>query len=360
MSTVLGILGIADTDRKRLQTVGERTVYDALQQVLGDHNDEMEQMEEVFIQGETEDYSIRYRLPGNGYLQKDYSGGGEANAHSRQAAGYWDVGLPLEQWGDAVNATRVAFAYMSVQEFSLHIDTVMEADKNTMRREILVALFRNTQRTFQDPIHGAINVEPLANNDSVLYPPVIGTTSEAQRQRYNVSGYIAADIDDTNNPYRTIVQRMEADFGKVTGGSNIATFINSAQVAVTEDLTDFVAVESNFVISGDNITLPTGLPERTPGRVIGHTNGTWVIEWDWVPANYMFSEHLGAPKPLLKRVDPADTGLPRGLSLVAEDEVNPIQNSEWNNRYGVGVANRLNGHIMQFKASGSYDIPTVG
>ena len=46
-------------------------------------------------------------------------------------------------------------------------------------------------------------------------------------------------------------------------------------------------------------------------RVIGRVNGVWVVEWRFVPANYILAIHLDAPKPLMQRVDPADTLSPR-------------------------------------------------
>lgn len=359
MSTILGILDLNDNERVFINTIGQSVVYDALMQVLGDHNMDMDAMVSVFVERTTTDHTIRYKLPGNGYLQERFSGGGETTPRLRKVTGSWDVAFPLRDFGDSVGGDDVALAYMSAQDFDLHVQGVLRADVNTMRDRILGRVFVDDNTTFVDPIYGSLTIRALANQDGTLYPPVIGTVSEAERQRYVISGYTAASIDDTNNPYRTIVQALEGDFGKRTGNSNVVTFINSAQVAVTEDLTDFIPVPDNFVIVGDNVTTPTNLPANLPGRVIGRSNGTWIVEWDWIPANYMLALHLEAPKPLYQRVDEEGTGLPTGLALVGQNDLYPLQDTTWRRRYGIGTANRLNGYVIQFKASGTYDIPAA-
>ena len=69
--------------------------------------------------------------------------------------------------------------------------------------------------------------------------------------------------------------------------------------------------------------------------------------------------HLDAPKPIMQRVDPADTGLPRGLALVARDENYPFTSSFYSHRFGFGVGNRLNGVVMELGTGGSYTVPTA-
>jgi hypothetical protein len=77
-----------------------------------------------------------------------------------------------------------------------------------------------------------------------------------------------------------------------------------------------------------------------------------------VPATYGIALHLDAPKPLKRRVDPASTGLGRGLQLVSSNEEFPLQGATYRNRYGFGVGNRLNGVVMEIAAGGGYTVPT--
>jgi hypothetical protein len=223
---------------------------------------------------------------------------------------------------------------------------------------MLKAIFNNTQRAFSDEIWGSINVEPLANGDSVVYPPVLGSESEATESHYAGTNYTSANISDTNNPYLTARNELEEHFGAPTGGSNVAAFINPAQVAKTQALAAFTELPEVYIRVGDDTAVPVGMPSNVPGRIIGRASGVWVVEWRWIPADYMVALHLDAPKPLLKRVDPPETGLGTGLQLVAKDEDYPLESSTYRNRFGFGCGNRLSGLVYQFVASTSYSIPS--
>lgn len=355
MSGIFGALGLNDTDRVFVSTLGQRVVYDAVNQVLGDHNADLDAALSVFVDQTTADYKIRYKLPGGGRLQRI---GSQSVPGAVKAYGSWDVAFPLEEWGASIAYDRVSFAYMTVQELDRHLDTVMIQDRNTVRYEVLKALFNNAQDTFVDPLWGSLSIEPLANNDSVVYPPVLGSETEAADMHYLESGYAASAISDTNNPFPTIRAELEEHFGTQTGGSNIVAWINNAQTAKVQALTDFDEVPDRFVRPGDDRDVPNGLPANTPGIIIGRVSGVWVAEWRWMPANYITAIHLDAPKPLYRRVDPADTNLPGGLTLVAESDTYPFTQSHYSHRFGFGAANRLNGVVFELGTGGTYTVPS--
>lgn len=354
MSGIFGLLGVDDSERVFVSTLGQEVVYDAINELVRRFNAEQAKMLSTFVERDITAFKMRYKLPGGGRLQKM---SGEAPSAEVRAYGGWDVAFPLEQFGAAVGGSRVRLAYMTVQDLNRHLQTVFIKDMNTVRFEILRRLFNNTQRSFEDELHGTLDVEPLANGDTVVYPPVIGSESEATEDHYYFTGYVESAISDTNNPYETMAAELEEHFGKPLGGSNIVAFINTSAEAETEALTGFVAVPDRFVTPGDDTAVPRALPASTPGRIIGRVSGCWVSVWDWIPSNYILGIHLGAPKPLMIRHDPADTGLPRGLALVAKDERYPLQTSNWEHRFGVGVGNRLGGAFLQFHAT-AFSIPT--
>jgi len=238
------------------------------------------------------------------------------------------------------------------------LETVALQNINTIRWELLHRMLDNVQLSFTDPIHGAITVEPLANGDTVVYPPVLGSNSEATEDHYLEANYLSAAISDANNPLVTSREDLEHHFGIEVGNSNVFSFINTAQVSVIEDLTDFNPITDKFIQASMLAERPQGWPTSVPGRAIGRSNGVWVMEWPWMPANYIFTIHADAPKPLKKRVDPADTGLPRGLALIASDEKFPFQSSQFRHRFGFGAANRLNGVVMELGTGGTYTVPT--
>ncbi len=354
MSSIFAALGIEDTDRSFVNVIGQSVVYEATQQVLADHNAELAAAYAIFVQEETEDFKQRYKLPGGGYLERR---GGLAKSGAARAYGKWDVAYPLEDFGRNLAASDVALAYMTMQELDLHLDSIFIQNVNTVRHELLAALLNNTQGTFDDPVNGSLSIEPLANGDAVVYPPVLGSTTEAIEDHYLESGYLAANISDTNSPFPTIRDDLTHHFGISTGGEEIVAFINTAQRAKVEDLIDFNEVPASAVRPGAQTAVPTGWPQ-VPGRVLGHCSGCWVAEWPWIPADYIVAVYVTAPAPLKMRVDPADTGLPRGLSLIVEDETYPLQYSRYRHRFGFGAGNRLNGVVMELGTGGTYTVPT--
>lgn len=354
MAGIFGILGLSDTERAFANTVGQQVVYDGIVRLLEQYNAELNAALAVFVEEETENFKERYKLPGGGRLQRR---GGYAPSAAVKAYGGYDVAYPLEDFGAQLADNDVAMAYMTIQDIQRHLDTIFIQNTNTVRFEMLKALLNNAQDTFVDPLHGSLSIEPLANGDSNTYPPVLGSESEATENHYLESSYAASAISDTNNPYVTVRDELEEHFGAAQGGSNIVAFINNAEVPETEDLTDFDPLNDRFVIPGTQTAQLTGLP-ALPGRIIGRTNGVWVSEWRWVPANYLIAVHLDAPAPLKRRVDPADTGLARGLTLVARDEAYPLESAHYRNRFGMGCGNRLSAVVLEFGTGGTYSIPS--
>ncbi len=357
MAGIFSVLGISDTERVMVQTVGQRVVYDAVQQVLQEYNDGLSKALGVFVGESTSDYKLRYKLPGGGRLQRR---GGQAPSGAVKAYGSWDVAFPLEDFGAQVAGDRVSMAYMTLKDLQNHLDSVMIRDINTMRFEILKALLNNVQDTFTDPLYGSLSIEPLANGDTVVYPPVLGAEDEATDDHYLESGYAYTAITDTNNPLVTMRNELEEHFGAPTGGSNIVVFINNEETPYIEALSSFDAVTDRFIRAGEDTDEPIGLPFDLPGKILGRCDGVWVVEWRYIPAKYMVGIHLDAPAPLIQRVDPEDTGLPRGLALVSEsgDANYPFTQSQFVHRFGFGAGNRLNGVVMELGSGGSYGIPT--
>ena len=357
MSGIYGALGINDTDRVFLSTLGQRVVYDAVRATLDKFNADLAATVAVFVDETTSDHKLRYKLAGGGRLQER---GGRAQTAVTKATGQWDVAFPLKEYGTAVGWSRTDYAYMTAQDLNRHLDTVQIQGVNTVRFEILKALLNNAQRTFADQMWGNLSIEPLANGDSVTYPPVLGSESEATDNHYLESGYAAASISDTNNPFVTIKDELEEHFGTQANGSDIVVFFNQAQTAKVEALTAFDPVNDRYVTPGSQTAVPTNLPGGLPGVVRGRVSDVWAVEWRWMPAGYMLAINLapGIPKPLMQRIDPIYTGLGTGLKLVATNDDYPFTESSYEHRFGFGCGNRLNGVVMEFGTGGTYTIPS--
>jgi hypothetical protein len=356
MSGIFGALNLNDTDRVWTATQGQAVIYDAAREYIDRVNADLMQAMSVFVSRTTSDHTFRFKLPGGGYLQRR---GSQSRPGAVKAYGSWDVAFPLEDFGAQLSGNDVDMAYMTVAELDRHIQTVVAQNVNTVRYELLKRLFKNTATTFVDPLWGSLSVQPLANGDAVVYPPVLGSDSEATDNHYLQSGYAATAISDTNNPYATIVEELAEHFGAPAGGDDIAVFINPAETPETRALSGFVSVADAGIQYGQDADLAvmrTGMPGKLLGRM---EDLCWVVEWRYIPAGYQLGIHLGAEPPLIRRIDPADTGLGDGLQLVAEDEEHPFQSSFWRHRFGFGAGNRLNGVVMELGTDGSYGIPTA-
>jgi hypothetical protein len=355
---IFGALGLPDTDYAFVNTIGQAIVYDATLQVLGDHNADLAASEAVFVEGTTWDHTIKYKLPSEGFLQRKTA---RSEPALTKPNGGWTCSFTLEEFGAGVGWDRVSLAYATMGQFNLVLEGVKRKDRNTRRQEMLRALFNNANRVFFDENFPTLSISPLANGDSVVYPPVIGSQTEATANNYLVSGYAPSAISDANDPIPVLVNQLEQYLGTPTGGSKIAVFCNNEETPFLKGLTNFDAVPNRFVAYGENVSLvprdryPAGLP----GRILGETDSALIVEWRWVPAGYLLAVHLDAPSPLRRRIDPPAVGLGEGLTLTTVDHTRPIEHSTWTNRFGYGCANRLNGCVMQLTTNASYTPPAL-
>ena len=358
MANLFGALNLEDTDLVYNATVGQRAIYDVATAYVAQQNAALDAILGVFVERTTSDHKLKYKLPGGGKLQRGSFAPRSVPA-AVKATGEWGVAWPIADYGAAIAGDRVTLAYMTAAELSRHIDTVVIQNVNTVRFEMLYALFQNVSRSFDDPLWDTLTVQPLANGDATVYPPVMGSETEATADHYIESGYAASAISDTNDPIVTIINKLEDQFGSVTGGSDLIVFINNAQTGKISGLTGFVPYYDRNIIPGTQSATVTGAP-NVPGKTLGRpTSGAWTVEWRWIPANYMLGINMSAPPPLIKRIDPPATGLANGLALVAEEYEHPFKTSYWSHRFGFGAGNRLNGVVVELGTGGTYTIPTA-
>lgn len=366
MSGIFGHLNISDSDRVFNTTVGQEVIWDAAQQYVARVNAEISAQMSMFVERTTDAFKYRYRLPGGGYLQRRNSDG---SYQTVKAVGAWDIALPLRDVGAQVGGNDVDMAYMTVQELDNHISTVTIQNVNTVRFEMLYALFNSAEKTFVDDLHGSLLVEPLANGDAVVYPPKMGSSTEATDNHYLEAGYVYTAIDATHNPIPTMKEELEEHFGVAVGGSEIIVFVPPVVTPYLRALgaTHWTEVGDPRINYGTGTNLAQMLGGTYPGTLVGRCDGCWIVEWRWLPTDavpYLLGIHPGQPRPLLRRVDPADTGLGTDLQLIArynkaEGESFPFQGAFWRHRFGFGVGNRLNGVIMELASGGSYTVPTA-
>ena len=348
MSAIFGILGVADTEAAFLINMGQGLVFDAINEVLGYHQEDVQAATSLFVEGDTELFTQRWMAPGSGMLTP-VGQDPRAPGPAVQRYGHWDVSYQLTEWSESLSFTRAGLAYMTLQELNAQLDTIMERSMARDRQRMLIALFEDTNLAWTDIKHGGLTIRRLANTDGALYPPLPGSAAEAQDDHYIDAAYNVAGIADATTPTVDLRNEIIEHFGgRNSGGERILYLHGDDQTAYIEGLTDYAQVPDFGKEYGDDTDLAK-LLAGVPGRLHGRTNGVWVSEWAWIPDEYGLAVHLDYP-PLMRRVDTAASGMPRGLSLVARDRDHPLESAYYSERYGYGVGNRLSAACMEINA----------
>ena len=351
--TIAGILGIENSETTFVNTVGQVAVYDAVTEYASRLSEDLLRISNLFVQGVTENHKWRYYLPGDGELLTQ---GGMARAAERKIGGSYDVALPIFQWGDALGNSFIDVAYMSIADIDRQVAAIRDRARRTMRRQILSALLDNVTYTFDDKKQGTLTIKPLANNDTDLYPPVVGSDVSATANHYAETGYAVAAISDANNPVKTV---SDALYGRYEGQTvDMLAFVAANVAPYVEGLTEFEPITDPRIQKGANADNLINIPASIPGKVLGRINETWVVRWSDLPSNYVVGINPNGEKPLQMRVDPAYTNLPRNLTLIKQSDEFPLEKSEWMWRFGMGVTNRLNGYVLEVANGGGYTVPT--
>jgi len=172
MASIFGHLNLNDSEYVFEAVEGQEVIYETATEYLARINAELAAATGIFVEAQVDIFKERYKLPGSGYLSRRNVAG---RYPAVKATGYWDVAFPLEDFGAQSVGDDVSMAYMTIRDLELHLQTVVTQSVNTDRFELLKALFNNAQDTFVDPLHGSLSIEPMANGDAVVYPPVLGS-----------------------------------------------------------------------------------------------------------------------------------------------------------------------------------------
>jgi hypothetical protein len=352
--SIAGILGLEDSSATLVNVVGQQLVYDAVQEFTQRLAAELNLVTGLFVEKQTTDHQFRYYMHGTRELQRQ--GGMGRPGEQKHKRPYYDVALPIFQWGDALGGDFISMAYMTIADVDAQMVEITNAARSTLRKEILSALFNNTSLAFTDPIKGALTVQPLANQDGTMYAPVPGSEDLAEIQNYAESGYLVSAISDTNDPIKAIADKLLARYPEEVDGLVFCATDVAAKVQAV--LTDFYKIDDPRIDKGGLADRLTGIPGTVPGKIIGRVDNMWVSHWAELPTTYCFGICPSAEKPLQQRVDLPGTGLPATLTLMKQSDLYPLEKSEWMWRFGMGCVNRLNGYALEVAAGGSYTVPT--
>lgn len=354
---VFGALGIEDDDEILINQYGQDVIFEATTDIVNKHNAEIALYERMFIEGDVVKPKLLYMMATGGELEKITN---LTQPKAVKTGYHLDVAFPLEEWGVKLGGDRVALAYLSARAYGRNLMAILDGDKRRRRLEIFRALFNNAPAPFFDERFGTLNIKPLANGDTQLYPPTVEADDPATENNYMVSGFAAGAISDANDPFEPAIEKLESHFGLTATGSPIAVFMNVAQVATTRLMTRFIAPEFRYERLATTITRSdmASFPTDLPGTLLGTYDGrAGLFRWDRIPAGYLMFLHMEAPAPLMRRVDDPRSGFGPGLRLVQERADEPLRDAWWSHRFGLAVGNRLSVVIMYLATGNTYVVP---
>lgn len=352
MSANFGILQRSDlmTQGLLLKDVGEERLWAYLDYQLTAYNAVMEELTSL-LTFSTEKPIARYGAGGTLVMLT-------ADEFSRPDAqklgpGY-SLGFPLRQFQVGLGWTREYFRRRTAKEWQEHIDAMTAADEQMIIDAIRGGIFFPTNSTFVDFDFGNLGVKALLNADSTFIPTYNGVT-------FNPATHTHYTISANTSPTLANLQALKLNVTEHGHRGNLVLYINEAQQPAIEALTGYVAKQQIGIVNPLGSFAVVADSQNGIGRILEME----VRVRNWVPAAYMFCfNEYGAnspQNPLARRLSPfpEDNTLRLVATTTLADKF-PLQAEYAERWYGIGAYNRSNGAVMQIKASGSYDAPTLG
>lgn len=289
----------------------------------------------------------------------------------------WNMGFPLKYHDLASRFTFRFLGRVPASQLRAINNTALEADQWLVYKTILTRVFDN--RTFQATLEDTgtvVNTYPFFNGDQTALPAVPPTwksyTHLNTHTHYLVSNGATVDSGDLDEMWLHIYHH-----GYTQAGASIILLVNRTQANTirsfrvsTGSMYDFIpatvrdGVPVRFILDGQIIGGQpgddSGLGGVFPG-FIGTYGPITVVEEDLIPAGYMFMFASGGRfadrNPVGLREHP--NAALRGLKLIPQFERYPLRESFYHHALGAGVRHMAAGVVMQVKASGSYEIPSL-
>ncbi len=340
-----GFINLESQAADRVTTVGERTIWEAIRESAAEYSRGVNALLASFAR-RTTDFQIQFNLPGVGTLQPLDEHG---NPLPVRELGHYTVGFPIQGAGTAWGTNRITRARMTVEEADRQTLEAMKKDSDWMRRHLLAAIFDNVAWTFDDPDHGNLTIEPLANSDTVTYVR-IGGTSAIDEHYLAQAGAIA----DATNPFPTMYAEL-MEHPSNTGP--IVAYIPTANVAAVQGLTNFIPVGDPDVILGAATDRLAGVIDRGLGdEVLGKVDNVWCIEWRVLPDDYLIAHAQGAgPFAAMREYDAPEL---QGFFPETHSSDGNLQELRMLRYCGFGIENRI-AALVQRVGNGAYAIPAA-
>jgi hypothetical protein len=340
-----GFHRLADLRDRRITEVGVNLIEDAVRQSIEEHNRNLNQMVQAFVRN-TQEYKQVYSTPQNARLQLLDEDG---RAQKIKAAARYEVGFPLRHYGIAWGANWVTRIKMTVGQANDAVALLTDADKRTVRDDILISLFGNTNYTFDDKERGDLAVKALANGDGTNYSVLTGADVGSDDTHYKGQTGASITLATYQDIYSELTEHPE-------NGDEVTVFVPTNQRAATEQLAGFLAISDPNVQLGSGASQLVGTDNLSgPGELFGYVGKCFVREWRQLPSDYVVAISNSGEKPLAMREDPE--GELRGFRPAAERSDYPYWENQYIHRLGFGAWNRVGAVVYRIN-NAAYAVPT--
>lgn len=293
------------------------------------------------------------------------------------------AGLPIETFMMGYDLRhydkRNAFTWMFLADAdarqieAIH-NAILWADKRLVFRKVMEALFDN--RTRRANIRNqAYNVYPLYNGDNEIAPPRFkNNTFDTDHNHYVISANSVVDSGDLEDLHELIAEHGYSP----QAGTAFLLLANKTETDTFRTFRRGVVNNNGATAAYDFIPSPTqpammlpnaeGLLGNQPapqfgGLAVIGSYGFWnIVEEEYIPPGYLLGIgyggrfNLGNPVGLRQHANPQMQGL---RILAGNYQRYPLIDGFYARSFGTGVRQRGGAAIMQIKASGTYDIPSV-
>ena len=256
----------------------------------------------------------------------------------------------------AYGVTKLFMETKTVGDLEQVVTMATDADVRDRLKTIRATLFNPTNNlTYKDRFVDNITLplRALVNADSAYIPPdQFGNTFDSSTHTHylGTSSFVAADLTALQN---TVIEHYAS--------GQLRTYINRAQEAAVRAFSGFYPYYDARITPSVNQDVANAVTLNQfdiYNRPIGVFGAAEVWVKPWIPASYIFSFNLGAPKPLRMRTRPS-AGMDRGnLRIAAQVEAYPLMATYMEREYGIGVYERTNGAAL-LTTNATYSAPSA-
>jgi hypothetical protein len=338
-----------------------RDLFGQIDDLLRVVSENRQRVSQLFVEEVDNAYVRTYNQVGNILVQRGAEYGRPTAQRVSRASTV--QGLPIEPFKMMTMWTREYLALQQAEWLRREAQAFVVADMELQWRIPLQTLFDNLASTTVALVDPGTNISltvraPLYNADGIVPPPFENVSFAGTHDHYFVSGTTAVSAGN--------VETLRKALDEHGHRTNRWLIVHDDQVDDIQALPNFVGVADPLTTVGpgstaDRANLPAGLPNDFEVIGVIKYTGFRVMRWNMIPTGYVVALDLNGPKPVARREWPAGNQL-RGLQLIRPDAdttypVNSVYYERWAG-WG-GNFDRSNGAIMQVKASGTYDVPSI-